>query len=142
MTNDAAGIGRAYVLRRADDGDGALPEVLGFYTLSMALAESAAVSEVLKKKLPKYPMPVAPIGRLAIDRRAQGRRLGEELLIDALRRVVAAANIVGCMGILVDAKDEDAERFYTKYDFTTVTVEAWPRRMFLPIGTARAAFED
>ena len=78
----------------------------GLYgTLSMATAESAQASEVLKKRLPKYPMPVALIGRLAIDRRAQRRRLGEKLLMDALRRVVDAANILGCIGIIVDAKD-------------------------------------
>lgn len=142
VKNDAAGIGRAYVLRRGIDDDGSLPLVLGFYTLSMALAESAAVSAVLKKNLPKYPMPVALIGRLAIDQRAQGRRLGEKLLLDALRRVVKASNIVGCTGVIVDAKDEDAERFYARYDFTTVTSEGWPRRMFLPIGTARVAFQD
>jgi hypothetical protein len=35
-----------------------------------------------------------------------------------------------------DAKDEDAERFYAKYDFVTVAAETWPRRMFLPIGIA------
>ena len=139
---DAAGIGRAYVLRRGLDDDVALPTVLGFYTLSMANAESAQVAKVVEKKLPKYPMPVALIGRLAIDQRAQGRRLGEKLLMDALRRVVHAASLVGCTGIIVDAKDEDAERFYMKYDFVAVTDDPWPRRMFLPISTARAAFEE
>jgi len=141
VSNDGAGIGRAYVLRRWGDGDGDdLPNVLGFYTLSMATAESAQVARVLEKKLPKYPMPVALIGRLAVDRRAQGRRIGEKLLLDALLRVVDASALLGCTGVIVDAKDENAERFYVKYDFVTVTVDAWPHRLFLPIGTARAAF--
>ncbi len=103
VPNDAASIGRAYVLRRGGD---------------------------------------ALIGRLAIDHRAQGRRLGEKLLLDALHRVVDAATLVGCTGIIMDAKDEESERFYVKYDFVTVTAEGWPRRMFLPIATARAAFAD
>ena len=107
----------------------------------MALAESADVAKVVGKKLPKYPMPVALIGRLAIDKRGQGRRLGERLLMDALRRVIDAASILGCTGIIVDAKDDDSEQFYAKYDFVTVTTVGWPRRMFLPIGTARTAFE-
>lgn len=142
VANDAAGIGRAYVLRHGMDDGAALPSVLGFYTLSMAAAESTQVSAALQKRLPKYPMPVALIGRLAIDQRAQGRRLGEQLLMDALRRIVDAASILGCMGVIVDAKDADAERFYLKYDFVTVAEASWPRRMFLPIGTARAVFED
>ncbi len=142
IANDSAGIGRAYVLRRGQDDPRSLPPVLGFYTLSMAVAESVQVAKVVEKKLPKYLMPVALIGRLAIDQRAQGRRLGEKLLIDALRRVVDAAGILGCMGVIVDAKDQDAERFYAKYDFVTVTDESWPRRMFLPIGAARGAFDQ
>jgi len=140
LVNDARGVGRTYVLRRVADHDESLPAVLGFYTLSMASAESAHVARVIGRKLPAYPMPVAMIGRLAVDRRAQRRRVGERLLLDALRRVFDASRILGCTGVLVDAKDEDAEGFYVKYDFSTVTAGAWPRRMFLPIGTLRAAF--
>jgi hypothetical protein len=84
--NDVLGIGRAYVLRRAPDQDPSLPVVLGYYTLSMALVASADIAESLERKLPKYPLPVALIGRLAVDERARDRRLGELLLIDALRR--------------------------------------------------------
>ncbi|HEX7839168.1 MAG TPA: GNAT family N-acetyltransferase, partial [Kofleriaceae bacterium] len=142
VSNDRAGISRAYVLRRQENDPPELPRVLGFYTLSMALAESAPIAAVLGAKLPRYPMPVALIGRLAIDARAQGRRLGETLLIDALRRVVDAAGLVGCTGIIVDAKDEAAERFYAKYDFATISAEAWPHRMFLPLATAKSAFAE
>jgi GNAT superfamily N-acetyltransferase len=138
--NDAAEIGRAYVLRRSEHDASTLPRVLGFYTLSMASVESAQVAKAIKKRLPKYPMPVALIGRLAVDQRAHGRRFGERLLIDALQRVVDAASQVGCTGVIVDAKDPDAARFYAKYDFVTIAEEDWPRRMFLAIGTARAAF--
>jgi ribosomal protein S18 acetylase RimI-like enzyme len=140
LANDQAGIGRAYVFRRSPDDENDLPNVLGFYTLSMALAESAQVSMVITQQLPRYPMPVALIGRLAVDKRAQGRRLGEKLLMDALRRIVDAANTIGCTGIIVDAKDQAAESFYEKYDFVTVSADKWPHRMFLPIATARAAF--
>ena len=49
---------------------------------------------------------------------------------------------IGCTGIIVDAKDEDAERFYLKYDFVTVASDVWSHRIFLPIETARAVFEE
>jgi GNAT superfamily N-acetyltransferase len=142
VSNDREGIGRAYVLRRGENDERSVPNVLGFYTLSMALLEGTEAAKVLTKKLPRYPMPVALIGRLAVDEAARGQRLGETLLLDALRRVVDAAVIVGCIGVIVDAKDEGAERFYTKYDFVTVHADEWPRRMFLPIGTAKAAFSS
>ena len=106
----------------------------------MGLVESSDASRALAKKLPRYPMPVALIGRLAVDRRAQGRRLGEKLLVDALRRVVDASGLLGCIGVVVDAKDESAERFYTNYGFVVVGSQSWPRRMFLPLVAAKAAF--
>jgi hypothetical protein len=65
-----------------------------------------------------------------VDQRATRRRIGEALLMDALRRVIDAASVLGCVAVIVDAKDEDAERFYAKYDFVTVAADAWPRRMF------------
>jgi GNAT superfamily N-acetyltransferase len=130
LVNDRAGIGRAYVLRRDADDNAEHPRVLGFYTLSMALVESAFVSEVLKMRLPKYPMPVALIGRLAIHERAQGHRLGEKLLMDALRRTVDAANLLGCTGGIVDAKDEGAE--YPRLMWTQMK----PERATDTLGTA------
>lgn len=142
VPNEAAGVGRTYVLRRQASDDQDLPALLGFYTLSMATLESARAAEATGRALPRYPMPVALIGRLAIDLRARGRRLGERLLVDALRRVLGAAGIVGCIGVVVDAKDEDAERFYAKYDFVVLAAGPWPRRMFLPMGTVRASFSD
>jgi len=78
------------------------------------LSRSGVWLSVIGQELPGYPMPVALIGRLAVDERARGRRLGESLLIDALERVVAAAEILACLGVIVDAKDEGAERFYEK----------------------------
>lgn len=53
VPNDRAGIGRAYVLRRAEKDPVELPNVLSFYTLSMAVAESAPIAKVLEAKLPK-----------------------------------------------------------------------------------------
>lgn len=143
IPNDQAGIGAAYVLEAsADDIAQGVPAVLGFYTLSMAAVVSADITSAVSKKLPRYPMPVALVGRLAVDERARGRRLGEQLLIDALHRVVSAAEIVGCLGVIVDAKDSDAERFYLKYDFVALAASDWPRRMFLPIDVARLAFAE
>lgn len=143
LTNDHGDVGRAYVLDAStEEVATGLPAVLGFYTLSMASVASQEVAPVIAKRLPRYPMPVALIGRLAVDERARGRRLGETLLLDALARVVEAARLIACLGVIVDAKDMAAEGFYAKYDFVTIEPTSWPRRMFLPIHTARAAFKD
>ncbi|MBM4377999.1 MAG: hypothetical protein FJ086_01635 [Deltaproteobacteria bacterium] len=59
---------------------------------------------------------------------------------DVRARVVRASAVVGCTGILVDAKAERGERFYAKYGFVPLTTGGWPRRMYLPLATARASF--
>lgn len=143
LANDRGDVGRTHVLEAsAADLQSGLPAVLGFYTLSMASVTSQEAASVLERRLPRYPMPVALIGRLAVDERARGRRHGETLLIDALARAVAASKSVACLGVIVDAKDSAAEAFYGKYDFVTVDSTSWPRRMFLPIEVARTALAD
>lgn len=142
-TNHEADVGRAYVLEAStSEIESGLPTVLGFYTLSMASVISKDAASVLGKKLPRYPMPAALIGRLAVDHRAQGNRLGEKLLADALERVYQASEIIACIGVIVDAKDSGAEHFYSKYDFVSLEASTWPRRMFLPLETIREALTD
>jgi ribosomal protein S18 acetylase RimI-like enzyme len=86
---------------------------------------------------------VALIGRLAVDSRCQGLRLGERLVTDALSRVVFASQQVACLGVIVDAKNQPAVGFYSKYGFTLLEPEArFPRRMFLPMTTILESLGD
>ena len=139
LANDRRGIGSTYVLRREADDPPDLPRVLGYYTLSMGLLASSLVSLVTNDKLPRYPMPVGLVGKLASDERTRGRnlRVGETLLLDAIARILDAADSIGCVGVAVDAKDATAEGFYVKYGFVTVDAWDWPHKMFLPLATAR-----
>jgi hypothetical protein len=143
LANATLGIGHTYVLRKRAGDPAGWPAVLGFYTLSMASAESAQMGVVLRTRLPRYPMPVGLIGQLARHKDAVGGRLGELLLFDAIARILDVADTLGCLGIIVDSS-ETAEPFYLKYQFQHLTPGAttWPRRMFLPLATAKAAFPD
>jgi hypothetical protein len=58
LLNDRIGIGRAYVLCREETDSAELPRVIGFYTLSMAVAGAAMLADALKQRLPRYPLPV------------------------------------------------------------------------------------
>jgi len=134
LANATQGIGHTYVLRKRVGDPVAWPAVLGFYTLSMANAESGQIAAALRIKLPKYPMPVGLIGQLARHKDAVGGRLGELLLFDAIARILDVADTVGCLGIIVDAS-QTAEPLYLRYQFQHLTVgtNTWPRRMFLPL---------
>ncbi len=107
-TNERNGVCRTYVYPGERDGS---PTVLGFYTLSMADVEAAEVAPAMSVKLPRYALPVALVGRLAVDERARGRRIGAALVVDALQRALSLAQIIGCLGVIVDAKDANAQAF-------------------------------
>ena len=98
--------------------DIATGHLAGFYTLSAAEIILADVPEDLKSKLPRYPsVPVARLGRLAVDHRYRGQKLGGALLIDAANR--AARSEIAVFALVVDAKDETAISFYQHYGFQT-----------------------
>lgn len=111
-----------------------LPEesvVYGFYTLS-----TGSVSfESVPIKLPRYPIPTAHLGRLAVDNSIKGQGLGELLLIDALRRVITAADKIAIYAIEVRALNEAAKRFYQRYGFTELAYDK--RHLYLPVETIR-----
>ena len=50
------------------------------------------------------------LGRLAVDRRFQGRGYGGALLVEAIRRVAATATQIGIAGLFVDARDDSRRR--------------------------------
>ena len=110
--HERKGIGRTYVATKETE-----TRVLGYYTIS----SSAVAFEVVPENLPRHPVPVALIGRLAVDKVARSQRLGETLLIHALRSAQRAAKIVGIYAVVVDALDESAKSFYLKYGFNELT---------------------
>ena len=101
--HERKGMGRTYVAAKEND-----TRVLGYYTIS----SSAVAFDVVPENLPHHPVPVALVGRLAVDNTARGERLGETLLIHALRSAQRAAKIVGIYAVVVDALDESAKSFY------------------------------
>ena len=87
-------------------------------------------------------VPAYLIARLALDRSLHGQGLGGQLLLDALERILSAAEQVGGRLIVVDAIDEAAASFYSRYDLLpTGRAEAatYPRRLVMKVATARAA---
>ncbi len=91
------------------------------------------------KRLPRYPVPVALLGRLGVDRRWSGQGLGSALLIDALRRVRVASDTLAVYAVVVDAKDERARAFYRRFGFIELPDSAM--RLFLPMSTINDLFK-
>lgn len=119
--------------------------ILGFATVAAAHVEIDDLPVAARRKLPRYPLPVLRLARLAVEQSAQGQGLGLHLLRFVLRLALQMADDYGCVGVMVDAKP-GAEAFYTKYGFVAVeAVEGRsdarpaPTPMFLSIRAIRDA---
>lgn len=120
------GITRVFVASSAEQ-----PQVVaGFYTLSAASIAAETLPEQWRKKMPRYPIPVALLGRLAVHRESQGQGLGAILLADACKRVAAASKTLAVAAIIVDAKSPKAAAFYQHFGF--IELPGQPGRWMLP----------
>ena len=128
--NDRRGLGRTFVAVRGES-----PRVAGCYTLSAGAVRTEVLPPDAARRLPLYPVPVALLGRLAVDRTEQGRGLGAVLLVDALWRVVGAAEALGVHAVEVVAKDARARTFYLHHGFVALADD--PLHLYLPLDTIR-----
>jgi GNAT superfamily N-acetyltransferase len=128
-------LGRTYVAVRPDE-----KRVLGYYTLASGAVAFENLPEGAGKKLPRHPVPVILLARLAVDQTVHGQGLGGALLADALRRCLALAGQLGVHAVEVDAIDEQAKAFYEKHGF--VALQDDPLHLYLPITTVAEAFGE
>jgi GNAT superfamily N-acetyltransferase len=109
------------------------PAVQGYYTLSGGSLDLSALPQAVRKKLPRHPVPVARLGRLAVTLGAQGHNLGKTLLVDALRRCNRLSAELALHAVEVEAIDETARNFYLKYGFTPLADD--PLHLYLSMKT-------
>jgi predicted N-acetyltransferase YhbS len=115
------------------------PAIIGYYTLSQFSIGLTQVPATLAKRLARYPLGSATLlGRLAVSSALKGKRIGETLLFDALRRSLAQSAHIASAGVVVDANDDKAASFYRRYGF--VSVLGMENRLFLPMKTIRQMF--
>ena len=114
--------------------------VLGYYTLASGSVPFQNLPSAVAKKLPKHPVPVALLGRLAVDQTSQGQGLGEWLLMDALRRCLELADQLGIFAVEVVAIDTEAKAFYLKYGF--VPLADRELHLYLPMKTVAAVLSS
>lgn len=99
---------------------------IAFYTLAATSIGLRELPTSIAKQLPRYPsVPATLMGRLAVDRRRKGQRLGELMMMDAFSRTLRSE--IATYALVVDAKNEAAESFYKAFQF-------------LPLGEARNRF--
>lgn len=111
--------------------------ILGFYSLSPASIEFARTPAVVKRGLARHDVPAFRLARLAVDLRFQGQGLGGQLLLAAGRRCLLAAEEVGGVALLIDAKNEKTADWYAS--FGAVRLADTPLVLMLPLVTVAEA---
>ncbi len=113
--------------------------VLGYYTLAPSHFQFANAPAELLKGLPKHPVPSRLLARLAVTDQERGKGLGKYLLLDAFERCLRVAGEVAFRAIEVEAIDDVAAAFYTKYGFLPFPTD--PHHLAIAIETVQQLFE-
>lgn len=106
-------INRVFVAVPADEPH----QIAAFYSLSAGSLDAKAMPDADRRRLPRYPLAVALVGRLAVATSQQGQGIGAIVLADALSRVAAASVAMAVYAVVVDALDERVADFYRKFGF-------------------------
>lgn len=114
--------------------------VIGFYSLVVSEVKHADAPERVAKGMPRFPIPLLILARLAVHSAWQGRRVGAGLLLDALGRTLQVADIAGMRALAVHAKDDSAASFYRHFGFIPSPTDS--RHLFMLIKDIRAVAGD
>jgi GNAT superfamily N-acetyltransferase len=112
-------------------------EIVGFYTIVAGEVHHADAPERVIKGMPRHPIPVLVLARLAVHTKSQGSGIGSGLLLDALGRTLQVADVIGVRALAVHAKDDCAISFYRHFGFTPSPSDA--RHLFMLIKDIRLA---
>ena len=119
LANERQGVSRTVVICPAGGN-----HVIAYACLSAGAIVLAEVPGSLRRNMPD-PLPVVVLGRLAVDRRYQGKGLGRALVADAVRRSLDARRLIGARALLVHAIDAKATGFYSALGFRPSPLSEW-----------------
>lgn len=125
LGNQSSGASRTFVVADASG------RVMGYYALAAGAVAHETATSAVRRNMPD-PVPVLVLGRLAVDRQAQGIKLGASLLQDAVKRAIGVSADAGIRALLVHALSEPAKQFYLHYGFQASSLHPMTLMMRLP----------
>jgi len=111
LSDQRAEKSRTYVALRPDGA------IVGYLTLAAGSVEPEVATARAARGQGAQAIPVVVLARLGVARAHQGAGLGEALLLEALARSAAVADVIGARAVLAHALDERARGFYLRYGF-------------------------
>lgn len=135
------GLSKTWVLAFASEhnspekSDASKSKIAAYYTLAVSSVSRTEIP--VSGSLPKYPVPVVLLARLAVDVQCQGKRIGEKALVYALRHIVRLCDQgLPALGVVLDVLDDDALNFYERFEFFHPFSDN-PMRLFVPMSALR-----
>src|ERR1035438_2795214 len=128
--NEESGASRTYVVCSGK-------QVAGYYALAVGAVAHVKAPGRVRRNMPD-PVPVMVIGRLAVHKDYQGKKIGPSLLRDAVLRTLQAAEIAGVRAILVHAISQRAREFYEDCGFIASPMD--PMTLMITVVEAVKAF--
>ena len=128
LKNEASGASRTYVVRHQS-------HVVAYYTLATGAMQCARAQGRVRRNIPD-PIPVMVLGRLAVHTNWQRKGLGRDLLADAIRRTLQAADIAGIRALVVHALSAEAKRFYERFGLQSSPTD--PMDLMITLKDAKA----
>ena len=128
------GISRTFVL--VDEAAAASKPIVGFFSLNICQIKSESLTPQEAKKLPRDVAGVR-LGRLAVAKANQRQGIGKTLLVAAMGKFIEIYHTAGGIGLFVDAKNQDAKRYYEQFGF--VSLPSNELELFLPVKTIQEA---
>lgn len=117
LANAQSGNSRTFVVADGED------KIVGYYSLSATSLEHDAAPQRVRQGQPRHPIPAILMARFAVHLNQQGQGLGRALFRDALLRSLNITAELGARTFVVDAKDEDARLFYSRFGRRSRTVK-------------------
>jgi ribosomal protein S18 acetylase RimI-like enzyme len=110
--------------------------IIGYYSISAHAVLRDHLPE--NQKVGSYKtLPFILLGRLAVDLTYQGHGYGDVLIHHAFEKTISAAETIGIMGMVVDAKNENALAFYEGFGFKRLL--GTKHRLVLPLAAIKKA---
>ena len=120
---------------------------MGYVTVAVGQIDRVDIPGQARGGLPRYPLPVLRLARLAVDETFQGRGLGRRLAAYAFAVALQVQVAAGCIGVVVDALPNRVG-FYADLGFVELelasgqsSIRPRPVAMFLPLASVEAALQ-
>ena len=134
----AAGISMTMVLPARENK----ADICAYYTLSHTEIKRQTLPKSVAKTLPYYPIPVILVAQLAVNEKVQGQGLGKITLIRALQHVGEINKHLPSYAVVVDALDNQVQRFYEQFGFTSLDTHGPRERLYLPMQSVARLFGE